>query len=231
MFDGAARAVRCAAAIRTALLSTDEGKASFASSLITSGDDAAELQAVRALLSLADRWTYARALHPEASKKVKGWATQHLPHNLDFEKLVELETPVPERPEMFEHFGMATAEAMSAGCVPIVINKGGQPEIVQHGENGFVWDKPEELREYTELLMRDERLRARMAEAARARAALFSREQFINRFLNSMGFSEPNSHYHKSLAGTLSINDSGSPETEEPMPTKNEVFTGSHPAE
>jgi glycosyltransferase involved in cell wall biosynthesis len=88
------------------------------------------------------------------------------------------------RPELSEHFGIATVEAMSAGCVPVVINKGGQPEIVRHGESGFVWDKLEELREYTELLMRDEPLRARMAEAARTRASLFSRERFVNRFLN-----------------------------------------------
>jgi glycosyltransferase involved in cell wall biosynthesis len=125
-----------------------------------------------------------------------------------------------ERPEMFEHFGMATAEAMSAGCVPIVINKGGQPEIVQHRESGFVWDKLEELKEYTELLMHDERLRARMSETARARAALFSREQFVNRFLNSIGLSEPDSHYHKSIDETLSINDNISSESEELMPTR-----------
>ena len=92
-----------------------------------------------------------------------------------------------ERPELCEHFGISTVEAMSAGCVPVVINKGGQPEIVSHGESGFVWDTLEELKGYTELLMRDEHRRAQMAKAARARAALFSREQFVNRFLHSMG--------------------------------------------
>jgi glycosyltransferase involved in cell wall biosynthesis len=87
------------------------------------------------------------------------------------------------RPEQSEHFGMATVEAMSAGCIPVVINKGGQPEIVQHDISGFVWSTLEELKYYTELLMRNERLRAQMAEAARARAALFSRERFLGRFL------------------------------------------------
>jgi L-malate glycosyltransferase len=90
------------------------------------------------------------------------------------------------RPELCEHFGISTVEAMSAGCVPIVINKGGPPEIVQHGESGFVWNTLEELQGYTELLMRDERRRAQMAEAARARAALFSRAQFVNRFLSAL---------------------------------------------
>lgn len=95
-----------------------------------------------------------------------------------------------ERPELSEHFGIATVEAMSAGCVPVVINKGGQPEIIRHGENGFVWNTIEEMKEYTELLMRDERLRAQMAEAARARAALFSRAEFVNRFLISIGLDQ-----------------------------------------
>lgn len=88
-----------------------------------------------------------------------------------------------QRPELSEHFGIATVEAMSAGCVPLVINKGGQPEIVQHGVNGFVWENLGELKMYTEIVMRDEHLRTQLAEAARARAAFFSREQFINRFL------------------------------------------------
>jgi glycosyltransferase involved in cell wall biosynthesis len=94
------------------------------------------------------------------------------------------------RPELSEHFGIATVEAMSAGCVPIVINKGGQPEIVEHGVSGFLWSKLEELKEYTELAVKDEQLRAQMAEAARARAALFSREQFVSRFLSLIGESD-----------------------------------------
>ena len=51
------------------------GRDAFGSSLVPTGDDAAELQAVRALLSLADRWTFARALHPEHAAPVP-----HLAH-------------------------------------------------------------------------------------------------------------------------------------------------------
>lgn len=50
-------------------------------------------------------------------------------------------------PIKFEHFGITTVEAMAAGCVPVVIGKGGQPEIVQHGKNGFLWDSLEKLQE------------------------------------------------------------------------------------
>jgi glycosyltransferase involved in cell wall biosynthesis len=58
-------------------------------------------------------------------------------------------------PAELEHFGITTVEAMSAGCVPVVINKGGQREIVNDGTNGFLWDTPEELIEKTISLLRD----------------------------------------------------------------------------
>ena len=86
------------------------------------------------------------------------------------------------RPEMFEHFGIVTVEAMAAGCVPVVINKGGQSEIVRHGVSGFLWDTFDELKQYTSLLTRDEALRKRMADEARRRAQLFSREVFVKHF-------------------------------------------------
>ena len=88
-----------------------------------------------------------------------------------------------ERPELAEHFGISTVEAMAAGCVPVVINRGGQREIVQHGVNGFLWDTLEELKGYTATLIGDARLRAEMSEAARAQARFFSRERFAKRFL------------------------------------------------
>jgi glycosyltransferase involved in cell wall biosynthesis len=89
-----------------------------------------------------------------------------------------------ERPELFEHFGIVTVEAMAAGCVPVVINKGGQSEIIRHGVNGFLWDTLDELKEYTSLLTRDERRLSEMSEQARARARLFRREEFVSHFLN-----------------------------------------------
>jgi glycosyltransferase involved in cell wall biosynthesis len=85
-------------------------------------------------------------------------------------------------PMRVEHFGIATVEAMAAGCVPVVINRGGQTEIVEHGATGFLWDTFAELKEYTAILVSDEALRARMAEAARAAAQRFSREAFAEKF-------------------------------------------------
>jgi glycosyltransferase involved in cell wall biosynthesis len=85
-------------------------------------------------------------------------------------------------PGLTEHFGIVTVEAMAAGCVPVVIHKGGQPEIVEHGVNGFLWRTLEELQEYTSQLATDEAVRERMAEAARTRAQAFSKENYLRRF-------------------------------------------------
>jgi glycosyltransferase involved in cell wall biosynthesis len=72
---------------------------------------------------------------------------------------------------------------MAAGCVPVVINRGGQREIVEHGVSGFLWDTLEELKDYTTALARDQRMRERMSESARERARYFSYEQFSARLL------------------------------------------------
>ena len=77
-----------------------------------------------------------------------------------------------------EHFGIATVEAMAAGAVPLVFAHGGQTEIVQHERSGFLWRTLPELQQYTMRLVQDDRLRAQMAAAARARAAMFSRTAF-----------------------------------------------------
>ena len=87
----------------------------------------------------------------------------------------------PSKPEAEEHFGIVTVEAMAAGAVPIVVNRGGQPEVVEHGVSGFVWNTIEELKHYIVTLAGDDARREQMAAAARIRAARFSRQNFLNR--------------------------------------------------
>ncbi len=48
-------------------------------------------------------------------------------------------------PEKMEHFGLTTCEAMSSGCVPVVIAKAGQLEIVRDGKSGFLFRNQAEL--------------------------------------------------------------------------------------
>jgi glycosyltransferase involved in cell wall biosynthesis len=85
-------------------------------------------------------------------------------------------------PELAEHFGIVTVEAMAAGCVPVVINRGAQGEIVEHGISGYLWNTLDELKEYTTLLARDDQLLRRMSTAARERARVFSRDIFVEKF-------------------------------------------------
>ena len=89
-------------------------------------------------------------------------------------------------PVLVEHFGISTVEAMAAGCVPVVINKGGQSEIVEGGVSGFVWETLEELKNYTSELISDDNLRLQMSAAAHLRAQMFSREVFLNNFVGRL---------------------------------------------
>jgi glycosyltransferase involved in cell wall biosynthesis len=86
------------------------------------------------------------------------------------------------RPWVFEHFGMTTVEAMAAGCVPVVIDKAGQREIVRHGVDGYRWSGMDELESYTRALAKDDNLRDRLGKNAVLRAAAFSEEAFAARW-------------------------------------------------
>ena len=83
-----------------------------------------------------------------------------------------------EHPERMEHFGITTVEAMAARCVPIVINKGGQPEIVRSYVDGFLWNTLEELKGYTLKLIENEELMRKMSQSALKRAHVFDIQNF-----------------------------------------------------
>lgn len=85
-------------------------------------------------------------------------------------------------PWAHEHFGMTTAEAMAGGCVPVVIDKAGQREIVRDGVDGFRWSTFDELADRTVRVGNDDALRARLSSAAVARAQLYSDEAFARRW-------------------------------------------------
>ncbi|MFN0061407.1 MAG: FAD-dependent oxidoreductase [Myxococcaceae bacterium] len=88
--------------LRAALVQSAEGKAAFGSTLAASGSDEAELAGIRGLLSLFDRWTFARALHPEGKKVIAEWSTHRVPHPLTPEALVPLVRPDTAIPEAIE---------------------------------------------------------------------------------------------------------------------------------
>jgi glycosyltransferase involved in cell wall biosynthesis len=85
-------------------------------------------------------------------------------------------------PWVFEHFGITTVEAMAAGCVPVVIDKAGQREIVRHGTDGYRWATLAELEALTRTVAGDQQLSDRLAASAVERAATFSEEAFAARW-------------------------------------------------
>jgi len=87
-------------------------------------------------------------------------------------------------PERTEHFGMSTVEAMSAGCVPVVANKGGQKEIVSHGKSGYVWNTLDELLEHTASLINNPGQRSAMQQNARQRFQDFDRQHFSSKLIS-----------------------------------------------
>lgn len=84
-----------------------------------------------------------------------------------------------DKPLEFEHFGMTTVEAMSGGCIPIVIDKGGQREIVTDN-CGFRWTTLEELVRQTESVIMGNNAEKLRLNAVR-RAHNFSKEMFSGR--------------------------------------------------
>lgn len=83
-----------------------------------------------------------------------------------------------EKPYKAEHFGIATVEAMRAGCTPVVIASGGQSEIIQQGINGVLCRDMRELVEATLSLARNGDVLAAFGERARQRSTAFTGAAF-----------------------------------------------------
>lgn len=86
-------------------------------------------------------------------------------------------------PEYAEHFGISTVEAMGAGCVPVVINAGGQKEIVENNVNGLTWDNLDELKLHTIKLIEDEKLLLKLSDEARKTSHKYNMVNFEKKLL------------------------------------------------
>lgn len=123
----------------------------------------------------------------ELKKLAKDYPINFYP-NIDFKELVKLygEASIywhasgfgETDPTKMEHFGISTVEAMSAGVIPVVINKGGQKEIVEDGKSGFLWNASDELIKKTLELIAKPELINELSKEAIERSKNFSLEKF-----------------------------------------------------
>ncbi len=81
-------------------------------------------------------------------------------------------------PTKVEHFGIAPLEAMASGAIPIVVNRGGLPEIIEHGINGFLCETEDDFIGYTRKMIENKDVESKMMISARQRAGWFSKERF-----------------------------------------------------
>jgi glycosyltransferase involved in cell wall biosynthesis len=89
-----------------------------------------------------------------------------------------------KRPENLEHFGISTLEAMSAGCVPFVVQNGGQEEILRGHDAGYFWNTIQELARASAELVAVPVYCNPFQETGRARYQDFTKARFTERALS-----------------------------------------------
>lgn len=89
---------------------------------------------------------------------------------------------LPTIPSAQEHMGISPIEAQASGCVPIVYNSGGMPEVVQNGETGLLFDNITDLPAMTLSLLGDTQRWSEMSQNGRRWAlAWMNFENFVGR--------------------------------------------------
>ena len=83
-------------------------------------------------------------------------------------------------PSRFEHFGISVVEAMAAGVVPIVVEKGGPSEIVQPGINGLHWENLNDLVDKTNHLISDGSWSDTLRKKSIERSTDFDKKRYRN---------------------------------------------------
>lgn len=86
-----------------------------------------------------------------------------------------------KNPEKVEHFGITTIEAMAAGAIPVVINKGGQREILNGELAELLWESDDQAIETTSKLISDPEKQLLFKKAIKNRLIHFDQPEFEQR--------------------------------------------------
>ncbi len=129
----------------------------------------------------------------QLSDLAKGYPIKFYP-NISYERLVKLygQSSIywhaagysENDPTKMEHFGISTVEAMVAGCVPVVIAKGGLVEIVEDKISGYLWNSLEELKQKTLTLILDNELREKLSKEGTKKITSFGKEKFSQNLID-----------------------------------------------
>jgi len=84
-----------------------------------------------------------------------------------------------QEPEQLEHFGIAVAEGLAYGAVPLVVGGGGPAEIVRDGVDGRHWSRIDELVAATQDLIENPAATDRMRASGRRRAEGYATPHFV----------------------------------------------------
>ncbi len=85
-------------------------------------------------------------------------------------------------PQLQEHFGISTVEAMAHGCIPVVYNGGGLVEIITEDKSGFLWNTPAELLEKTEKVLHNPPVAKEIRQLSITRSRDFDEAKFFSAF-------------------------------------------------
>jgi len=83
-----------------------------------------------------------------------------------------------KHPECTEHFGISTVEAMLSLCVPIVLGKGGQLEVLGDALKELLWQTPDECIKKTLTIIEDKKAQKMYALKAAEQAKQFNSSRF-----------------------------------------------------
>ena len=91
-------------------------------------------------------------------------------------------------PGLVEHFGITTVESMQNKCVPIVVDGGGQREIVRDREDGYLVGTLNLLERRTVDVISNNKRYEQLSEGSYEQALSFGRNKFLNKIYRLFDF-------------------------------------------